>query len=225
MKALLLGSLLACVPALCFAGSFGGPAPYSDGSPLATGTDGKYQATARGLNTTGVIAFAFSNGSQTTFNPENRWSFFVEGQVVQGNTTATISAGNIDGILDGSSVDLNENDEGQIQFPLVFVSAPNAGSGTFVADLEYRNDGAHFSGDGVLTPAAPNVTEITIVNTINANTNALIGGGGGGITATNFTITNGGGNFLPVSFTVRGTQTSTTPTIISSTNNFGTGTN
>jgi len=211
---ILVGFAVSSVVAL--AGSFGGPAPFSDGSPLSSGTDGVYQATARGVNATGVISFAYSGGSQTTFAPQNDWSFFVEGQVVEGATTATISDGNIDGILDGTSVNLNEDAEGQIQFPLVFISAPNTGSGTFTADLDFSDATSQFTGDGVLTPAAPNVTEITIVNTVQGSSNIFFAGGGGGISATNFTITNGGGNFLPVSFTVRGTRTSTTPTVLSS---------
>jgi len=218
MKVLSIFVGLAVSSVVALAGSFGGPAPFSDGSPLSSGTDGIYQATARGVNATGIISFAYSGGAQTTFAPQNDWSFFVEGQVVSGSTTAVISDSNIDGVLDGTSVDLGEDEEGQISFPLVFISAPNSGSGTFTADLDYSDANSEFTGDGILTPAEPSVTEITVVSQGQFDSDTF--GLTGSISATNFTITNGGGNFLPVTFTVRGTRTSTTPTVVSSSDDF-----
>lgn len=211
LLSVLLGLL--ATSSLTLAGSFGGPAPFSDGSPLASGNDGIYQATARGQNISGIISFAYSNGAQTTFAPQNRWSFFTAGQVVSGETTAAIRGATIEGILDGSSVNLNENEDGQVQFPLVFVSSANSGNGTFTAKLDYSDANSEFKGDGILTPAPATVTQIAIVT---QSSNVF---GTGFISSTNVTISNGGGTFLPVSFQVRGVRTSTEPTVVSNATN------
>lgn len=47
-----------------FAGSLGGPAPFQNGSPLSSGTDGTYNASIRGSNLSGVFRFTISGGSQ-----------------------------------------------------------------------------------------------------------------------------------------------------------------
>ena len=46
-----------------------GPPPFTNGSPLVSGVDGSYQATARGRNLTGVFRFTYSGGRQTS-NPQ-----------------------------------------------------------------------------------------------------------------------------------------------------------
>jgi hypothetical protein len=46
-----------------------GPPPFTNGSPLITGVDGSYQATARGKNLTGVFRFTYVNGSQRVTDP------------------------------------------------------------------------------------------------------------------------------------------------------------
>ena len=43
-----------------------GPPPFTNGSPLVSGVDGSYQATARGRNLTGVFRFTYANGVQTS---------------------------------------------------------------------------------------------------------------------------------------------------------------
>ena len=43
-----------------------GPPPFTNGSPLVSGVDGFYQATARGRNLTGVFRFTYANGVQTS---------------------------------------------------------------------------------------------------------------------------------------------------------------
>ena len=59
------------------AGSFGGPPPFTDQSPLQSGIDGSYQATARGTNLTGVIRFAYSNGVQSSQATANQYQFWL----------------------------------------------------------------------------------------------------------------------------------------------------
>ena len=43
-----------------------GPPPFTNGSPLVSGVDGSYQATARGRNLTGVFRFTYANVVQTS---------------------------------------------------------------------------------------------------------------------------------------------------------------
>ena len=47
-----------------FAGSFGGPGPFRNGSPLPTGTDGTYNASFQGENLSGVFRFSINSGTQ-----------------------------------------------------------------------------------------------------------------------------------------------------------------
>jgi hypothetical protein len=90
MKAAL--SLLCLIATMNFAFAFAGPPPFTNGSPLITGTDGTYQATASGVNLTGVFSFVISGGLQTSTSSSviNSWVFFVDGQVVQGPVVAAI---------------------------------------------------------------------------------------------------------------------------------------
>ena len=67
-------------------------------SPLVSGVDGSYQATARGKNRTGVFRFMYANGVQTSnpqlptattvpnllTDPYNDYVFFAEGKVIEG---------------------------------------------------------------------------------------------------------------------------------------------
>jgi len=77
-----------------------GPGPFSNGSPLATGTDGVYQAVATGTNLTGVFSWAILNGVQLADQANNGWTFFVDGNVVSGNTVANVAENSVSGILD-----------------------------------------------------------------------------------------------------------------------------
>lgn len=110
-------SLLAIfVAATAHAGGFGGPPPFTNGSPLPTGVDGSYQASARGNNLTGVFRFTYSGGNQTTdpsldatgsfVDPYNDYVFFVDGLVYRGPVQANINVGAITGVLDNGGVNI-----------------------------------------------------------------------------------------------------------------------
>ena len=101
------------------AGSFAGPPPFTNGSPLISGVDGMYQATARGKNLTGVFRFTYANGSQTSnpqlptgdtvnilTDPYNDYVFFVEGLVYRGLVQANINTSSIAGVLDNGSANV-----------------------------------------------------------------------------------------------------------------------
>jgi len=85
-----------------YAGSFGGPPPFTNGSPLRTGITGSYQASARGNNLSGVIRFSYVDQVQSSRDPAstgNRWAIFYEGQLYTGLTEAAIDGGDIAGVL------------------------------------------------------------------------------------------------------------------------------
>jgi len=83
------------------AGGFGGPPPFTNDSPLTTGVDGSYQASARASNLTGVIRFAYANGNQTAVVARNRYIFFINGDTFTGAVSANINGAKLSGILEG----------------------------------------------------------------------------------------------------------------------------
>ncbi|MEI6073589.1 MAG: hypothetical protein WCS31_17520 [Verrucomicrobiae bacterium] len=98
-----IASLLAIFTlATAHAGSFGGPPPFSNGSPLTSGISGSYQASARGNNLSGVIRFSYIDQVQTSRDPTstgNYWAIFYEGQLYKGITEAAIDDSEITGVL------------------------------------------------------------------------------------------------------------------------------
>jgi hypothetical protein len=94
-----------------------GPPPFTNGSPLVSGIDGSYQATARGRNLTGVFRFTYVNGVQTSSprlptgntvpnlltDPYNDYVFFVEGKVYRGLVQANVNVGSVAGVLDNGA--------------------------------------------------------------------------------------------------------------------------
>ena len=103
MKAALSLLVLVATINLARAGEFAGPPPFTNDSPLQSGTDGTYQAIVSGTNITGVFSFVISGGLQTSDQSAtiNSWVFFVDGNIFQGSVTAAISRGKVAGILNG----------------------------------------------------------------------------------------------------------------------------
>jgi hypothetical protein len=101
-------SLLVLVATISFAraGSFAGPPPFTNESPLLSGMDGTYQAVASGVNLTGVFSFVISGGIQTSTSSSviNSWVFFIDGNIVQGPVVAAISQTAVVGILSGGDI-------------------------------------------------------------------------------------------------------------------------
>jgi hypothetical protein len=97
-----------------------GPPPFTNGSPLISGVDGSYQATARGKNLTGVFRFTYSGGRQTSnpqlptgntvasllTDPYNDYVFFVEGLVFRGLVQANINVNSVAGVLDNGGANV-----------------------------------------------------------------------------------------------------------------------
>jgi hypothetical protein len=116
----ILAALLVLILASQYLHASAGSPPFTNGSPLVSGVDGKYQATARGKNLTGVFRFTYANGSQTSSpqlptgnsvpdlltDPYNDYVFFVEGQVYRGLVQANINVGSVAGVLDNGAAGL-----------------------------------------------------------------------------------------------------------------------
>lgn len=155
-------SLLALVATVGFAqaGGFGGPPPFTNGSPLIQGVDGSYQATARGTNLTGVFRFTYDGGRQTSApllptgetvsnlltDPYNDYVFFVEGFTYRGLVQANINTSQISGVFDNGSANV----------PVWGSNAGGLGIFTFMAGffegkMDQQSPYAAFSGDGEVT--------------------------------------------------------------------------
>lgn len=145
------------------AGSFGGPGPFRNDSPLATGIDGTYQAAARATNATGLIRFGIQTGVQSGGPQLNQWIFFAEGTIFRGNTAVVVSEGNITGILDSDDLQLPVGDDGSISLPAVFVVRGTRASGEFSGTIELKNPNGLFYGDGRLIPTPSEEIQIITI--------------------------------------------------------------
>jgi hypothetical protein len=110
-------SFLVLLTGIVHAYASAGPPPFTNGSPLVSGVDGSYQATARGTNLTGVFRFTYANGVQTSSpqlptgntvsnlltDPYNDYVFFVEGKVYRGLVQANVNVGSVAGVLDNGA--------------------------------------------------------------------------------------------------------------------------
>ena len=154
MKISLLCSLLAFgVASSAVAGSFGGPPPFTNLSPLQSGNDGSYQAIARGTNLTGIIRFAYQNGVQSPIASANTYVFFVNGVVTTGSSTVAINGKELAGVLGGQEFTVPTDDEGAVELPALFVIRGNRASGTFTGKLDLEDRMSYFSGNGKIIGA------------------------------------------------------------------------
>ena len=132
--------LLAFTAATAQAGSFGGPPPFTNGSPLESGVTGTYQASARGNGISGIIRFSYADDGSPSTAGLNDYVFFVAGTLVTGSTEAAIMTNKITGILLAPSV------------PTV---PPTMGyfdslGGSFRANIDTKSPTYNFKGSGNL---------------------------------------------------------------------------
>jgi hypothetical protein len=197
-------SIALLVP-VSLAGNFG-PAPFRNGSPLVSGVDGTYQATARAENLTGIFRFAYSQGSQTESKSKNSWVFFMNGQVQRGDVIANINGSSLVGILDSSTV-RTTNETGTISLPYVFITQNSLTAGEFSGKLQSKSPSGAFSGSGSmrgLSAITNNVIGISQIVATTSTTNA----GAINVSTNEFIISN---SILPITmFQFRGVRTSTT---------------
>lgn len=141
---LLLTALFAAVSAQ--AGSFGGPPPFSNGSPLSTGVDGQYSGSIRASNTVGVVRFEFSNNVQsattnstsnstTTFGAANSYTVFSEGLTFTGPLAVSIANTSIAAVM--------ERDDRR-------GFSNTRATGDFTAKLQQNSPFGSFKGNGFL---------------------------------------------------------------------------
>ncbi len=170
MKKVFFSLALIVAANFAHAGGFGGPPPFTNGSPLVTGVDGSYQATARGTNMVGVFRFTYSGGTQTSSptlpsgttvdnlltDPYNDYVFFVEGLTYRGLVQANINTGSIAGVFDNGSANVAVWGDADGLGILSFVS------GFFQGSMDQQSPYAAFSGDGEITVSGP---ETRIVET------------------------------------------------------------
>jgi len=205
MKSFVLLSALLVSVSGALAGGGGGP--FSDYSPLQTGIDGTYQATARGANLTGIIKFAYNGGSQTQSPTENNWIFFVGGQIITGSTSAALDDNTVTGILDSQALgSLGGNGDGTIDLPQVIVNNGTSSAGTFEGTIDQNKVGAPFSGEGAVVPSPASTNQIISISGVDiTDTNFSIQD----ITVSTTTITNAAGTIPATAFTFSGYRTST----------------
>lgn len=183
------------------AGSFGGPPPFTDLSPLQSGIDGSYQATCRGENLIGVLRFAYSGGVQSAIPSANTYQFFVNGDTVTGNVTASITGKDLAGVLAGQDFNVPSNDEGSTELPLVFIVRGNRAAGFFTGQMDLEDRMSVFEGSGSIGPS-------------NAETNTVVGIDQGDqigqqaieVVVTNFIVP--GSSITPTDFDFTGVRTS-----------------
>jgi len=209
-RTLLICLYIAIVAPVSYAGNFG-PAPFRNGSPLVSGVDGTYQATARAENLTGIFRFAYSGGSQTQADNQNSWIFFVNGQVQRGQVVASINQSSLNGILDPNSI-RTTNESGTISLPYVFISQNNLAAGEFEGKLQLKSPSGAFSGSGLMRGL--NATTNTVIG-INELVDPSPQAGEIAVTQTNYSTT--ASSTAVQSFKFRGVRTSTTSTSSTST--------
>jgi hypothetical protein len=142
-----------------------GPAPFRNGSPLASGTDGIYQAVATAPNLTGLFSWAISGGVQTSDRQNNQWVFFVDGQLLSGTTVANVSDGKVAGVLDsGIATGVPTQGNGTITPPVVFVIPGNAGSGQFQGKINLKSPNASFNGSGKIEGTPLRVDQVIYIS-------------------------------------------------------------
>ena len=221
MKFSILCSLLAFgVASSAMAGSFGGPPPFTNLSPLQSGIDGSYQATARGKNITGIIRFAYQNGVQSPIASANNYIFFVNGVTISGGTTASITGKELAGVLGGENFTIPTNDEGTLELPAIFVVPGNRASGQFTGQMDLEDRMSYFSGKGEIIGAGNETVSFISISAARATTATGTATGNVQITNTNVPIPGSQGLFTPgttnpalvpgVNFKFQGVRTSFT---------------
>jgi len=142
------------------AGGFGGPGPFRNQSPLPTGIDGVYQASARGTNLTGVIGFGIANGIQSSRPNENTYTIFNNGLIIKGNTTVNINGSDVTGILDSDDLTLPIADDGSVDLPVVFIIRGQRAAGEFNGTINLNSPTGNFTGNGRLMPTPEETVQI-----------------------------------------------------------------
>jgi hypothetical protein len=159
-------SLLVLIATINLARASAGPPPFTNESPLQSGTDGTYQAVAEGVNLTGVFSFVISGGIQTSTSSSviNSWVFFIDGNIVQGPVVAAISQTKVVGVLSaGTSQSLTTGSNGTVALPTAFIVPGNTASGEFEGDISLKSPEGAFGGEGTLQGAPQRTDQLVFI--------------------------------------------------------------
>ena len=132
-------ALFALTLSTASAGSLFGPPPFTNGSPLPTGVQGSYQASAVGQGITGIIRFSYNAQGNPNTTGLNNFIFFINGTIVTGQTQASIMTDKTYGILITQAVVLPPN-----------LAAFTSTGGSFNAKINTKSPNYSFQGNGVL---------------------------------------------------------------------------
>jgi hypothetical protein len=211
-------SLLVLVATISFAraGSFAGPPPFTNESPLLSGMDGTYQAVASGVNLTGVFSFVIKGGIQTSDQSTtiNGWVFFVDGNIFQGSVVAAISQTKVAGVLNGGINALPFENGEPLTLPSAFIIPGNTASGDFRGHISLHSPEGAFGGDGTLQGTPDRTDQLLFIN--NPTTTQTITATGTTTTTTTATtqvvpIEIPGAGIAETRFEFHGTRVSITP--------------
>jgi hypothetical protein len=208
-------SLLVLVATMNLVHASAGPRPFTNGSPLDTGTDGTYQAVASGTNLTGVFSFVISGGIQTSTSSSviNSWVFFIDGFIVQGPVVAAISKSSVVGILSGgTSQSLTTGSNGSVTLPTAFIVPGNTASGSFSGNIALKSPIGAFNGYGTLEGAPDRVDKLVLITEPTqsvVSNGVVVPGNTNAVTVTDIVIP--GSDFATTRFRFQGTRVSTTP--------------
>lgn len=137
---LLAASLLAIFSvASVQAGSFGGPPPFTNGSPLESGVEGTYQGSMRGKGLSGVMVFAYDESG----NPVSGATYviFANGGVYSGGLQASIQNVTLAGVLSAPTTST-------VPPPTSSVSTTEATGGSFSGKFNTMSQYYSFKGQG-----------------------------------------------------------------------------
>lgn len=144
-------ALFALAISTASAGSLFGPPPFSNGSPLPTGVQGSYQASAVGQGITGIIRFAYNSDGNPSALGNNDYIFFVNGTIVTGETDAAIMTNKIYGVLNTPDA----IPQPPVPFPNEFNNRLSnifdCLGGSFNAKINTKSSTYSFKGNGVLS--------------------------------------------------------------------------
>jgi hypothetical protein len=229
MKAAFSLLVLVATINLARAGSFAGPPPFTNDSPLPSGIDGTYQAVVSGVNLTGVFSFVISDGLQTSDQSTtiNSFVFFVDGTIIQGSVVAAISQSKVVGILNGGTPALGfEANTNPLTLPSAFIipDANNIASGEFSGSISLNSPVGAFEGDGTLQGTPERTDQVLTLNNP-TTTNVTTNFSGDGLTVINIVsevvvnkdiatlspVVIPGSGIAKTEFDFHGTRVSTTP--------------
>ncbi|MEO8206888.1 MAG: hypothetical protein ABI615_11965, partial [Chthoniobacterales bacterium] len=87
----------------------------------------------------------------------------VDGQILQGDTSAAISGDEVQGILFGAGTTIPTDADGTVTLPIAFIVPGNAASGEFHGKIDLISSIGSTSGNGVLTGAPARVDQLIVI--------------------------------------------------------------